>query len=282
MSLRQYIKKNNKPIRAVQISLPDCTLHYEKWGGTQRAKSGDWLVTNDNNHYTVERESFRETYRHLYGDWYRKTASVWAEIAESAGVIATREGTSQYLAGDYLVYNLPDRNDAYTVAKKEFEENYSPLGEQHMPMSVDDYLQSRLDNQIEWYDQKAALNQKQYKRLQLTSIIFGAAIPLLTAISFKEFETLFRFIIALLGSTIAVISGVLSLNKYQENWVKYRSNAEALRREKYHYLTGTGSYTDENRDALFVGRCEAIMNNEQTDWMKTIFPQRQTNQDNKS
>lgn len=282
MSLRQYVKKTSKPVRAVQLTLSDCTLRYEKWGGMQQAKSGDWLVINGDNSYTVAQNSFSQTYRHQYGDWYRKTAPVWAETAESDGAIDTLEGVSHYRAGDYLVYNQPDRNDGYTVAKKEFEENYHLMGERTMPMSVDDYLQTRLDNQIEWYDRKALRNQNCYKRLQLAAIIFGAAIPLLTAISFREFETLFRFIIALLGSTIAVISGVMSLNKYQENWVKYRSNAEALRREKYQYLTRTGGYTDENRDTLFVGRCEAIMASEQTDWMKTIFPQRQSNPDNKS
>lgn len=277
MSLRQYSKKASKPIRAVQLVLPACTLHYEKWGSTQQAKSGDWLVINGENSYTVDQDSFRETYRHQYGDWFRKTGAVWAEIAAIDGDIATREGVSHYRAGDYLVYNQPDRNDGYTVGKKEFEENYRPLGENTMPMSVDDYLQARLDDQLDWYDRKALRNQNLYKRLQLMAIIFGASIPLLTAISFKEFETLFRFIIALLGSTIAVISSVLSLNKYQENWVKYRSCAEALRREKYHYLTCTGSYANDNvqRDALFVGRCEAIMANEQGEWMKTSLPQKQ-------
>lgn len=282
MSLRQYVKKATRPVRAVQLNLPGCKLSYEKWGDSQTAGSGDWLVINGDNSYTVQRDSFRDTYRHLYGDWYRKTAPVWAEIAAADGHIATREGVSHYRAGDYLVYNQPDRNDGYTVPHQEFELNYRPLGEQSMPMSMDDYVQTRLDDQIDWYDKKASINQNRYKRLQLMAIIFGASIPLLTAISFKEFETLFRFIIALLGSAIAVVSGVLSLNKYQENWVKYRSCAEVLRREKYHYLTSTGNYTVDNadRDALFVGRCENIMANEQTDWMKAILPQRLAGRDN--
>ena len=276
MTLRRFSKTMHKPVRAIQITLPDCQLHYQKWGGSQRAKTGDWIVTNGDNSYTVECSSFRDSYRCLYGDWYLKVAPVWAEQATAPGRIETREGQSSYSAGDYLVYNQPNRIDGYTVPKQEFENNYRLLGDETMAMSAEDYLQTRVDDQIDWYDKKASFNQAQYKRLQLVAIVFGAAIPLLTVISFKEWETPFRFLIALLGSAIAVVSGVSSLNKYQENWVKYRACAEALRREKYHFLTRTGGYS-ENDAGLLVSRCEALMAGEQSEWMNTALPQQAAN-----
>lgn len=272
-TLQQYFKKPGKPVRAVQLNLPEVNLTYKQWGETQQAHSGDWLVNNESNTYTVAQESFRTTYKHLYGDWYRKVAPVWAETATTDGAITTKEGRSHYRAGDYLVYNLPDRRDGYTVPKQEFEQHYRPAGEITMSMSAEDYLQTRVDDQIDWYDRKSINNQRQFKRLQLVAIIFGATIPLLTAISFREWETLIRFVIALLGSAIAIVTGLVSLNRYQENWVKYRSCAEALRREKYHFLTRTGGYDDANT-GLLVNRCEAIMASEQSEWMKAAMPQR--------
>lgn len=272
MTLARYQKHAGQIVRATQLTLPQCELQYQQWGATQRARNGDWLVNNGQTSYTVAADSFEATYKHLYADQYRKVAPVWAEQAEAAGVISTREGQSHYQAGDYLVYNLPDREDGYTVPKSVFEQHYRPLEDASMSMSAEDYLQTRVDDQINWYDRKSTFNQRQYKRLQLMAIVFGATIPLLTAISFREWETQFRFVIALLGSAIAVVTGLSSLNKYQENWVKYRACAEALRREKYHYLTRTGGYREENV-GLLVERCESIMASEQSEWMQSTLPQ---------
>ena len=49
-----------------------------------------------------------------------------AEAAASAGVIDTKEGSTGYEAGDYLVYNGPDRTDGYAVGREKFEEMYEP------------------------------------------------------------------------------------------------------------------------------------------------------------
>jgi hypothetical protein len=140
-----------------------------------------------------------------------------------------------------------------------------------MTMTAEEYLKDRVDDQLNWYRKKSAQNQTMYKRLQLLSIVFGATIPLLTAFSFREAELIFRFVIAFLGSAIAVSSGLLSLNKYQENWVKYRAAAQALKREKYLYLTKTGEYHDGQLETL-VARCEAIMAEENVEWSKNVLP----------
>ena len=54
---------------------------------------------------------------------YGNTLSV---IASAAGDVRTKEGSTHYEAGDYLVFNEPDGRDAYAVSKQAFERMYEP------------------------------------------------------------------------------------------------------------------------------------------------------------
>ena len=56
---------------------------------------------------------------------YLKTTPVWAQKAESAGSIRTKEGSTSYEAGDYIVYNEPDGEDGYVVSKERVEKMYT-------------------------------------------------------------------------------------------------------------------------------------------------------------
>lgn len=148
-------------------------------------------------------------------------------------------------------------------------------------MNAQSYLKDRLQDQIDWYEKKSSWNQARYKQLQFMAIIFGASIPLLTVLSFDKIEVVIRFLIALFGSAIAVISAVLTLYKFQDNWVKYRATAEALIREKYLFLTKIAPYNEEEEKnlAVLVTRCEAIMSAEQRDWTESVVPQKERQAD---
>ncbi len=41
------------------------------------------------------------------------------------------------------------------------------MTQQSQPMSPDEYLAQRLDDQIHWYDRKSQQNQKYFKRLRM-------------------------------------------------------------------------------------------------------------------
>jgi squalene cyclase len=124
---RQYRKQDDALVAAVQLNLETDGFNYLKWGGEQHCKAGDWLVDNQGECYTVDKESFAGTYSMVSHGVYRKTGAVWAEVATKAGTVATREGGSAYVPGDYLVYNNPDGTDVYAVAKTVFEKMYEPL-----------------------------------------------------------------------------------------------------------------------------------------------------------
>jgi hypothetical protein len=122
--LREYRRKGKTTVTAVQVDLDTDGFTYRKWGGTQRCKRGDWLLNNQGDTYTVDGETFARTYREVSAGVYRKEASVWAEQAETAGTIQTKEGSTDYEAGDFLVFNDPEGKDGYAVTAKKFHALY--------------------------------------------------------------------------------------------------------------------------------------------------------------
>jgi hypothetical protein len=123
---RRYRKRPDQFVVAVQVDLDTDGFIYRKWGGEQRCKQGDWLVDNDGDVYTVDREVFAKTYRRLNLGLYVKTTPIWAEQATEPGKVATREGVSHYQTGDYLVFNNEDGKDAYCISAVKFESMYAP------------------------------------------------------------------------------------------------------------------------------------------------------------
>ena len=97
---------------------------HQKWGTAQRCKPGDWIVNNDGDHYTVNKESFAKTYRKVDPGIYHKSAPIWAEVATQSGEVETKEGVSHYNAGDYIVSNNEDGTDAYCISSAKFESMY--------------------------------------------------------------------------------------------------------------------------------------------------------------
>ncbi len=121
---RRYRKRGERVVAAVQVNLDTKGLAYRKWGAEQRCQPGDWIVDNEGDVYTVNREVFARTYRRVSPGTYIKITPVWAEVAVRAGSVPTKEGTSSYEAGDYLVFNNEDGTDGYCIDAAKFEAMY--------------------------------------------------------------------------------------------------------------------------------------------------------------
>lgn len=123
---RKYRKRAGTPVVAVQLNLDTGGFVYQKWGGKQTCKPGDWVVNNGGEVYTVDRDTFARTYRAVSPGLYQKVAPVWAEVADRDGVINTKEDATHYLAGDYLVFNDEEGQDGYAVTAPSFKAMYEP------------------------------------------------------------------------------------------------------------------------------------------------------------
>jgi hypothetical protein len=121
----KYRRKAGQFVVAVRLDLDTAGLSYQKWGGPQRAKRGDWLVDNNGDLYTVDGKVFARTYRRVRRGCYVKKTPVWAEVAGEAGSMKTKEGASKYRKGDYLVYDHRNGRDGYCMSPATFKALYT-------------------------------------------------------------------------------------------------------------------------------------------------------------
>lgn len=136
-----------------------------------------------------------------------------------------------------------------------------------MGIQSNDYLNERLDDQINWYDKKSAVQKKYYYWSKGIILTCTASIPVVSVI-FRH-DSFSAIITAIIAAIATVIEGVLSLTKWHEKWIAYRSNAESLKHEKYSYLTSSGIYSglsEVNKFHTLVERTENIISNENTNW----------------
>jgi hypothetical protein len=122
--LQEYRRKKPALITAVRLELDTDGFTYQKWGGAQHCKRGDWLVKNQDDVYTIDAETFERTYRMVSPGLYEKSGPVWVEVASQPGSIQTKEGLTVYAAGDYLVFNDPGCEDGYAMKASTFQDLY--------------------------------------------------------------------------------------------------------------------------------------------------------------
>lgn len=121
---QRYRRKADQVVSAIRLVLEFDGLHYSKWGAQQRAESGDWLVDNMGDVYTVSADSFERTYQQVSPGRWKKSAPVWAEQTNEAGSVATQEGRTHYQAGDWLVSNDEAGTDSYAISAAKFDQLY--------------------------------------------------------------------------------------------------------------------------------------------------------------
>ena len=138
-------------------------------------------------------------------------------------------------------------------------------------MTVEEYMEQRVDDQLNWFERKSSWNQKKFKGYRTGVIGFSVLIPFLTGFIDKEWGHYFQYIVGALGVSIAFFEGVMSLNKYQENWAQYRATAESLKREKMLYETQSGKYEkQENPFHMFVLEVETLLKEENSKWAEYV------------
>jgi hypothetical protein len=140
-------------------------------------------------------------------------------------------------------------------------------------MDQESYLNNRVDEQLSWLGQASEAAKKGFMRLRILEILLGTAITV-----FSPYAGRFGWgplAIAMAGGGIALSGSLLALNRNQENWVRYRSLNEALKREKLLFLTGaTPAYqNDRQAFASFVITVESLMSEERSGWARLISQQ---------
>ncbi|MDD5393588.1 MAG: DUF4231 domain-containing protein [Thiothrix sp.] len=135
-------------------------------------------------------------------------------------------------------------------------------------LSAEEYIDQRLNDQINWYSKKSAFNQSRFKRLRLVEIVAAALIPFLsgmgTQIPFGQ------WVVGTLGVAIALSMAINTFLKHQENWIQYRTTCEQLKREQFLFATRSAPYNDENAFQTLVMRAETLMSQEVSTWTQVM------------
>jgi hypothetical protein len=120
----------------------------------------------------------------------------------------------------------------------------------------------RLEDQIRWYSERSRAGQRSFKLLKGVQLLAAATIPVVVTLD------LHAAVPAALGALIVVVEGFLQLNQYQQNWITYRSTAEALKHEKYLFLGHAGPYAGlEDGRPLLADRIEGLISQEHAKWV---------------
>ena len=142
-------------------------------------------------------------------------------------------------------------------------------------MDKDTYEKERFQDQKNYYDRKAVKYQKKWLLLSVI-IVLLSPIPLVV-LSFVELPITAKVVILGVSYLSTVFGSLLSLLKYRELWISYRTTEQEMLKEYYQYKTGTGAYAgigdDEERFKLFVERIEGIMAQERSKWLDYIQQQ---------
>ncbi len=113
---------------------------------------------------------------------------------------------------------------------------------------------------MQWHNARAAWNKRRFYFVEITTLLAGAAIPIVNL--WVSDSDLSRVLSGLLGGVILVAAGIGKLFKFHENWLQFRTLAEALEREAEFYRTGVADYAaadEAGRNRLLVERVENIL-----------------------
>ena len=144
-------------------------------------------------------------------------------------------------------------------------------------MTQEEYIEQRLNDQINWYSKKSSTNQRKHKYWQVIKIISALLITTLSlwatkALPVTNESTVYTFnmghVIGILGAFIVFIESFVKIFSYEKLWVQYRMTSERLKSEKLKFQTKSSPYNGEDAFALLVEQCEAIMNNEVQGWVE--------------
>lgn len=133
------------------------------------------------------------------------------------------------------------------------------------------YLKGRVDDQIDYYDIQSKKGRNWYKVLTTFQIISGVLIPFISGFSGEILYS--EWIIAVMGLIITISTAFLSLNKYQERWINFRTTCENLKHFKYLYTTRSIPYDKEDAFSKFVNDVESVISKENSDWDSYIRKQ---------
>ena len=139
------------------------------------------------------------------------------------------------------------------------------MGESTTTSSGDSYIKDRVEDQIQYFDQKASKNQKWYRFLKKTAVVSNILTTMTIAVAFTvpDDYKVWMGIGALVLSTLVLATYQWEeFANYGAKWERFRLVAELLKSEKFLYKHQAGPYAsgdEKGRHRYLVETVEAII-----------------------
>ena len=95
---------------------------------------------------------------------------------------------------------------------------------------------NRVNEQIDYHDNKSISCQRRYKFFKSVALICAALITFCAVIRAEYYIT------ALISLTLVLSEGFLSIGNYHELWINHRRTCEKLKSEKQLFIMKSGPY----------------------------------------
>jgi hypothetical protein len=129
---------------------------------------------------------------------------------------------------------------------------------------ADYYFQTILQNQHEWYSEKAGAQKRRHLFFAISVIVLGGAISCLQVI---QTDFWIKCLTAGLGASISILRAIDALLRPGETWQGYRKASENMKREYRLYINNATIYDDASDEEaaylLLVERVETVLAEEQ-------------------
>lgn len=145
---------------------------------------------------------------------------------------------------------------------------------------LNDYLDARWVNYIEWWDSRSQDAKKWHQWLRGAVVIAGALIPALVGLrelaDAKKYAWVFAVGSIIASLVVAICAGLESLYNYGAIWREKRAAAELIKSEGFSFLQLAGEYKDFPNHAAafkqFAGNVEILIRSEIKDYIVAVTP----------
>ena len=125
-----------------------------------------------------------------------------------------------------------------------------------------EYIQCRIDKQIEWYSKKSSKYKNFHYTLKIIEIFLTSLVAFFSLL-LKDYKI--EYLIGGISLLLVSITSIHTFCNFQEYWIEYRKTSETLKHEKYMYRSVSGVYNIEDeveRFKLLTERSETIISHE--------------------
>ncbi len=134
--------------------------------------------------------------------------------------------------------------------------------------SQDTYAMSVAGESYEWYKSHAIRSRRSSRAAEIAVLIMSGAIPV--AVAIRPGTTALT---AVLGASVAVISGLDSVFHWRDNYLRFSQAREAVEAERRRYRIADGKYKrPETRDKMLVLGVTKIEQDEMGRWLRLATP----------